>query len=255
MMSNVQLEPPGMEKALLSVSYGPRATSTVTPAMCSWGGCAPSCPHAGQSRGAPAAAAQAARSQWAPGPVPRERGRAATGGSPACRECLPLVPPALFPRSYQGPRAPSVRKFAGPPGAGQPESAGGLRRGRDRTPAISFVCASRRPRPGAGDRQARPASNHQQGRGLPPAPGSPSPLEVRAGTAIVLPRLRPLTPVAATVPKCRTARPGTSRQQIGVGPSGAAQLSVRRAQPRGHTPENNGLRRSWEIYQFSTRLR
>ncbi|KAJ1163389.1 hypothetical protein NDU88_003847 [Pleurodeles waltl] len=132
--------------------------------------------------------------------------------------------------------ASSVRKFTGPPGAGQPESAGGPRRSCDRTPAIPIVCASRRPRSGAGDRPARPASNHQQGRGLPPAPGSPSPPKVRAGTAIVLPRLRPLTPIAATVPKCRTARSGASRQQIGVGPSGAEQLGVRHVHLRGHAP-------------------
>ncbi|KAJ1097844.1 hypothetical protein NDU88_002960 [Pleurodeles waltl] len=56
-------------------------------------------------------------SQWAPGPAPRERGWPATGGSSARRKCLPLVPVALLPRSYPEPRAPSVGKIAGPPGA------------------------------------------------------------------------------------------------------------------------------------------
>ncbi|KAJ1152008.1 hypothetical protein NDU88_004787 [Pleurodeles waltl] len=83
---------------------------------------------------------------------------------------------------------------------------------------------------------ARPAPDHRQGRGLPPAPGSPSPPEVRAGTATAPLRLRPLTPAAASVPECRTARSGAPRQQLGVGPSGAEQLSVRHVQLRGHAP-------------------
>ncbi|KAJ1141739.1 hypothetical protein NDU88_008067 [Pleurodeles waltl] len=166
---------------------------------------------------------------------PLERGRPATGGSPACRKCLPLVPVALLPLSYPGPLAPSVGKIAVPPGAGQLESAGGPRRGRDHTPAVPFTRASRRPRSGVGD---RPAPDHRQGRGLPPAPGSPSPPEVRAATATATAPLRlcSLTPAAASVPERRTARSGASRQQLSVGPSGAEQLSVRHVQLRGHAP-------------------
>ncbi|KAJ1079627.1 hypothetical protein NDU88_001597 [Pleurodeles waltl] len=59
-------------------------------------------------------------------------------------------------------------------------------------PHSSSPVRSRQPPPptwsGRPPGPARPASDHRQGRGLLPAPGSPSSPEVRAGTAIVLPR-------------------------------------------------------------------
>ncbi|KAJ1138350.1 hypothetical protein NDU88_004737 [Pleurodeles waltl] len=197
--------------------------------MCSWRGCAHSCLLAGQPRGVPRA--HAAVAQAAPQPAgtrtpPEREAGPPPGGIFACCGCLQLVPVAFLLRLHPGPRPPSAGKIAGPtrrratrvrrgPAPGpRPHSSGPARSCRPLPPTWS----GRPPGP------ARPASDQQQGRGLLPAPGSPNPLEVRAGAAIAPPRPRPLTPAAATYLRLKvTVRPVPMR----ASPKAVTSCSIR----------------------------
>ncbi|KAJ1109505.1 hypothetical protein NDU88_006865 [Pleurodeles waltl] len=209
--------------------------------MCSWGGCAHSCLLAVSPRGLPAPThpqRRRPRSRRAPGPAPRERGRPGTGRYFRRLLLLTVNPGGFSPAASPGAAAPARRQDRGShPAQGSP-SPQGARAGaatalqRSRSPAPVAAPTSEREDTGS----VRPASDHQKGRRLPPAPGSQSPPEVRAGAATAPQRPRPLAQAAISVSKCRTARSGASRLQFSVGPSGAEQLSVRHVQLRGHAP-------------------